>query len=156
MKKRNVVFLVVTFLCVEGLFSGIPCAADQYETSGINANVIYLTPGHTQTITFPLDGAVTGNLNAFHTTFFLLLGSGTITVRVGTASAVGDFSNVTYSVVGFISTSLIAAYGNDAEVITLNAEANGFAVGVLFTGITIGLGNPNYPIIMSMVASLLE
>jgi len=95
MIKRNVVFLVVTFLCLEGLFSGMPCAADQYETSGINANVIYLTPGHTQTITFPLEAAVTRDPGAFHATFFLVLGSGKITVRVGTASAVGDFSNVT-------------------------------------------------------------
>ena len=155
MKKGRVFFFLVVLFCSHCLLSAPIPAAAQYETAGLNGNLIYLTPGHVQTITFPLNGAVTRDPNAFHTTLILLLGTGSVTVRVGTASAVGDFSNVTYGVVGFIGSSIIAAYGNDAETITLNAEVNAFGIGVLFTGITVGLGNPNYPIIMSMVASLL-
>jgi len=132
--KQEKLFILLVALCFAGsMLAGAPSAEAQYETNGINGNVIYLTTGHTQIITFPLDGAFSRDPKAFHAALFLVLGSGKITVRVGTASAVGDFSNVTYSVVGFIGSSLIAAYGNDAETISIDADVNGVAIGVLCT-----------------------
>ena len=153
MKKKICIMGFLAALTSQSLFLSPAGAQENYRPLGINAALIYLTPGHVQNRFFPLEGlAINGSLN---TSFFMVFGTGTVTVRVGVASSVGDYANVTYGVMGFIGPSFLIAYGNDAETITLSAEVDGFALGMLFTGLTLQLGNPSYPIVMGMVASLL-
>ena len=153
MKKRIGIVGFLTLLCVQGFFPSRGSAQEHFSPNGVNAALVYLTPGHVQNRFFPLDGLVINS--SFNTSFFMVFGSGTVTVRVGVASSVGDYANITYGVMGFIGSNLLVDYGNDAETISLSAEVDGFALGMLFTGVTLQLGNPSYPIVMGMVASLL-
>jgi len=153
MNKRKCIVVFLAVLCFQSFFQSRTIAQEQYSPNGINAALVYLTPGHVQNRFFPLDGLVINS--AFNTSFFMVFGSGTVTVRVGVASSVGDYANITYGVMGFIGPNLLIDYGNDAETISLSAEVDGFALGMLFTGVTLQLGNPSYPIVMGMVASLL-
>ncbi len=154
MKKKNFVILLL-FLCFPGFFQSAAFAQDSFVPEAVNASIIFLTPGHVQNRLFPLDNAFLNNFRTFNTCFFMVVGTGTLTVRVGVASSVGEYANITYGLTGFIGPKLFIGYGSDAETISLNTEVNGFALGILFTGIISELGNPSYPIVMSMVASLI-
>ena len=155
MKKKGFVVVLLIFICSQNFFQSPANAQENIIPNGIGADIIFLTPGHVQNRTFPLDNTFLNNLNVFHTCFFMVLGSGKITVRVGVASSVGDYANITYGVMGFIGPNLLIGYGSDAETISLSADVNGFALGFLYTGIVTAQGNPSYPIVMSMVGSLL-
>jgi len=130
-----------------------PAAALQTSAKSNNYNVLILTPGHSQTITFALNDVIFNDLNAFHACYILWLGEGSISARVGTASAVGEFSGVVFSTLGFIGLEPVFDYAYDAESITMSIDVPAFGVGILFTGITTGIGNPDFPIIMSMAVS---
>ncbi|MEI6125749.1 MAG: hypothetical protein WCQ99_04260 [Pseudomonadota bacterium] len=132
------------------------CAGEAPGLNGSNYNALVLTPGHSQTILFELGNIVFNDYGEFHSCYIVTLGEGTVNVRVGPASSVGQFAGMVYAVVGFIGVQPVVKYAYNAETISLNAAVPAVGAGLLLTAITVGIGSPDYPVIMSMVVSLLQ
>ncbi len=114
-------------------------------------NVLVLTPGHSQTIYFELD--TIASHGDFHTCYVLALGGGTLSVRIGPASSVGEFAGIVYATTGIIGLQPVIEYAYNAESISTSAEIPDIGIAVLFTGVITGIGSPDFPLVMSMVVS---
>ena len=119
-------------------------------------NLLVLEPGHSQTLYFELSGPLSGSSSEFYSCYILTIGAGTLNVRIGTASSVGQDGSVIYAVAGLVNTTPVFQYAYNAETISYNAEVPAIGLGILFSAILRGSGSPDYPIVMSMVVSLLE
>jgi hypothetical protein len=137
------------------IFVGLWAAPGQAQEGNRNYNALFLTPGHSQTLTFELDNSVFNDPSEFFTCYLMTMGAGTITVRVGPASSVGEFSGMIYSLVGMIGAMPVMKYAYNAETIIVSADVPAVGPGILFTGIIAGIGSPDFPIIMSMVVTFL-
>ncbi len=147
--KNRIVVIALACLC----FFAPAAQAQEVGSLGDNFNGLVLTPGHSQTIMFELDNIIFNNNEAFHAALFLTLGEGRVTVRVGPASSVGDFAGMVFSVVGLIGLQPVIDYGYNAESISVSVDVPAFSVGILFTGVIVGIGSPDFPVVMSMVVS---
>jgi hypothetical protein len=119
-------------------------------------SILVLEPGHSQTLLFELDAPVFNDTKAIYACYVLTIGAGTLNVRVGTASSVGQFSSVVYAVAGLVNTLPVFKYAYNAETISYSAEVPAIGIGIFFAAIARHTGSPDYPIVMSMVVSLLE
>jgi len=144
------------FLCavaVAGLLAP-PAGARPFGSAGdSNYNLLILTPGHSQTIMFELDDVIFNDSETFHACYFLWLGEGRITVRVGPASDLGEFSGAVYATVGIIGLQPVIEYAYNAETISVSMDVPAAGVGMLFSSIITGIGDPDFPVIMSMIVS---
>jgi len=119
-------------------------------------SLLVLEPGHSQTLYFELSEPLSGSSSEFYSCYVLTIGAGTLNVRIGTASSVGQDGSVIYAVAGLVNTTPVFQYAYNAETISYNAEVPAIGLGILFSAILRGSGSPDYPIVMSMVVSLLE
>jgi hypothetical protein len=149
------VAITTAVLCLVCLFSGAGYAAGISSQNASNYNLLVLTPGHSQTITFELKNSLFNETSEFHTLYLMTLGAGTVNVRVGPASAVGEFSGMIYGLVGMIGVTPVIKYAYNAETISISADVPVVGPALLFTGILAGMGSPDFPIVMSMVVTLL-
>ena len=151
MKKTVVSALVLCLVCLYAA----PAPAVQ-ASSSTKYHFLVLTPGHSQTLFFELGNSIFNDQNQFHTFYCLTVGAGTLNLRVGPASSVGQFAGMVYGTAGFLGLQPIAQYGYNAETISVNATMPSVGVGIIFTAITAATGSPDYPIVMSMVVSLIQ
>ena len=155
--KHNKVFRIIA---VAGLLLFVLCpnvsAAQASGGASPTYNALILEPGHSQTLLFELGTTVSNNPKAIYACYVLTMGAGTLNVRVGTASSVGQFSSVVYAVAGLVNTAPVFKYAYNAETISYSAEVPAIGIGIFFAAIVRDTGSPDYPIVMSMVVSLLE
>ena len=119
-------------------------------------NLLVLEPGHSQTLYFELSEPLSSSSAEFYTCYVLTIGAGTLNVRIGTASSVGQDGTVIYAVAGLVNTTPVFKYAYNAETISYNAEVPAIGLGILWSAILRGSGSPDYPIVMSMVVSLIQ
>lgn len=151
MKKAAIIATVFCLACL----AAAPAPARALQAGGnSNYHFLVLTPGHTQTMFFELDNSILNKGSEFHTFYCLTVGPGILNMRVGPASSVGEFASLVYGVAGFLGLNPVGQYGYNAETIIVNAEMPAVGAGIVFTAIALGSGNPDYPIVMSMVVSL--
>ncbi len=150
MKKALVSAAIFCLVCL----AAVPAPAGKLEASGSsNYHFLILTPGHSQTMYFELDNSVLNKSSEFHVFYCLTVGAGTLNMRVGPASSVGEFAGLVYGVGGFLGLQPVGQYAYNAETININAAMPSVGAGIVLTAIALGSGNPDYPIVMSMVAS---
>ncbi len=154
MKSKSAA-IATAALCLLCLFSRTGHTAGISNQNTSNYNLLVLTPGHSQTITFELGNSVFNETSEFHTCYLMTLGAGTVNVRVGPASSVGEYSSMIYALVGMIGVTPVMKYAYNAETISINADVPVVGPAILFTGIIAGIGSPDFPIVMSMVITLL-
>jgi hypothetical protein len=151
---------IFSIVCVAGLLLFALCPASQAAQLSGGASPTYsyliLEPGHSQTLLFELGTTVTNNPRAFYACYVLTVGAGTLNVRVGTASSVGAYSSVVFAVAGLVNAQPILKYAYNAETISYNTAVGAVGLGIFFTAIARDTGSPDYPVVMSMVVSLLE
>lgn len=148
MKTQKRLFPVLAATLFFLLLSAVPCLALNTET-----NFLLFLPGHSQTITFPLDGTVFEDLDEHHECYFLMLGDGRVSIRLNPASSVGEYAQIIYGVVGFAGLTPIIDWAYNSESISASINVTTFGLGVLFTGIVYETNRPVYPVIMSMTIS---
>ena len=119
-------------------------------------NMLFLEPGHSQTLLFELDATVFNNHQAIYACYVLTVGAGTLNVRLGTASSVGQSAGLVYAVAGLVNTTPVFKYAYNAETISYSAAVPAIGIGIFFAAILTDTGSPDYPIVMSMVVSLNE
>ena len=155
--KHNKVFSII-FMAGLLLIVLCPNARAAQASGGASPpyNTLILEPGHSQTLLFELDTTVSNNSKAVYACYVLTVGAGTLNVRVGTASSVGQSSSVVYAVVGLVNANPVFKYAYNAETISYSAEVPAVGVGIFFAAIVRDTGSPDYPIVMSMVVSLNE
>lgn len=151
---------IFTIVCVAGLLLFTLCPAARAVQSAGSAspayNLLILEPGHSQTLYFELSESLSRNSLEFYSCYVLTIGAGTLNVRIGTASSVGQDGTVLYAVAGLVNTTPVFKYAYNAETISYTAEVPAIGLGIFFAGIARDTGSPDYPIVMSMVVSLLE
>ncbi len=130
-------------------------AADSWPaaSSADNINVLAFTPGHTQTITFPIYSELIYDFRDFHACMVFTAGAGRLTVRVGPSSAAGEYSGYIYATVGMIGSQPIFDYAYDAQTLSFSADVPQASAAVVFTAVIASYGSPEFPLIMSMVVS---
>ncbi|MBN2107138.1 MAG: hypothetical protein JW832_06890 [Deltaproteobacteria bacterium] len=119
-------------------------------------NFLILEPGHSQTLYFELSEPLSSSSAEFYACYVLTIGAGTLNVRIGTASSVGQDGTVIYAVAGLVNTTPVFKYAYNAETISYNAEVPAVGIGIFFAGIVRDTGSPDYPIVMSLVVSLIQ
>jgi hypothetical protein len=149
-----------TIIGVAGLllFSLCPDARAAHASGSASPtySILVLEPGHSQTLLFELDEPVFNNPKTLYACYVLTIGAGTLNVRVGTASSVGQFASVVFAVAGLVNTTPVFKYAYNAETISYNAGVPAIGIGIFFAAIVRDTGSPDYPVVMSMVVSLLE
>lgn len=127
-----------------------------YETGSSyeSMDLIILTPGHTRTVYFELYNTLLKDFRAVHTTFILTLGSGILTVGVANSSFIGKDSEIIYYTFGFVNATPVFDYSYSSGVISASIEVPEFGFGFLSTGVLLGIGNPAFPMLMSMTFTL--
>jgi hypothetical protein len=138
------------------IFLSSPVAYAEYagniSIEGVNANLIILTPGHSRTIFYELHDIIYNDIRALHTAFIIAPGPGTLTVSIANTTPVGQGSEILYSTTGFIGLTPVLdyAYGSSPINMSMPVTGTGLNVGLLFTGVIAGIGNPDFPVTMSM------
>ena len=145
------IFFSLLFTCL--IHDSAPAAL---QASAANYHFLLLTPGHSQTLYFELANSIFNDTRQYHCLYILTVGAGTVTVRVGPSSSVGDFASIVYGVAGIIGIQPVARYGYNAETISMSASVPVIGAGLVLSAITVGSGSPDYPIVMSMVVSLCQ
>ncbi len=145
--KNRLYFTFLTVAVVVFLSAGI-CSAKNTET-----NVLFFFPGHSQTITFPLDGTVLEDPGEHHECYFLMMGDGRVSIRLNPASSIGEYAQIIYGVIGFAGFTPIIDWAYNSESISASIDVTTFGLGVIFTGIVMESNKPVYPVIMSMTIS---
>ena len=150
---------IFRFTGMAGLMLCLLCfsAGDALASSGADPsyNVLFLQPGHTQTLYFELGTNVFNNHQAIYTCYVLTVGAGTLNVRVGTASSVGQSASIIYALAGLVNITPAFRYAYNAETISYNVTVPDVGIGIFFVAIASEVGSPDYPIVMSFVVSLI-
>ncbi len=154
-KKKHVSGLLVTIVALAVLMPAAACFAQPVESAaGNNYDIIVLTPGHSRTIYYELSDTILNNGSAFQATFIFTLGAGTLTVGIGNHSAISAGSEIIYTTAGLVGTTPVFQYAYSSSPISLTIPVGNVGVGVLFTSMLYTVGNPNFPVTMSMIFSL--
>jgi len=144
--KKSLSALAIALFFLIG--STVPCSA-----LNTDSNFLFFFPGHSQTITFPLDGTVFDDLDEHHECYFLMLGDGRVSIRLNPASAVGEYAQIIYGVAGFAGLTPVIDWAYNSESISASIDVTTFGLGMIFTGIIWEKNRPVYPVIMSMTIS---
>jgi hypothetical protein len=153
--KHNKVFCIIAAAVLLLVLCPNARAAQASGGASPTYSTLILEPGHSQTLLFELGTNVFNNPKAVYACYVLTVGAGTLNVRVGTASSVGAYSSVVYAVAGLVNTTPVFRYAYNAETISYSAEVPAVGIGIFFAAIVRDTGSPDYPIVMSMVVSLI-
>jgi len=115
-----------------------------------NYDLIVLTPGHSRTIHYELDDSIGNNIGNIHAAFIVTTGEGTLSVSVANTSSIGEHAEIIYSTVGFIGATPVLNYAYSSGTINFDIDVPAFSVGLLLTGVMARLGDPDFPVTMSM------
>jgi len=118
-------------------------------------NTLILEPGHSQTLLFELDTPVSSKSKEVYACYVLTVGAGSLNVRVGTASSVGQSAGVVYALAGLVNANPVFKYAYNAETISYSVDVPSIGLGIFFAAIVRDTGSPDYPVVMSMVVSLI-
>ncbi|MEI6127764.1 MAG: hypothetical protein WCQ99_14555 [Pseudomonadota bacterium] len=119
---------------------------------GTKYDLIILTPGHSRSIYYDLDNTLIKG-KAFQTTFIITLGAGTLTVGLGNHSTLGQ-GEIVFATTGFVGTTPVLQYAYSSAPISMAIPVPGAGVGILITSVLTAVGDPDFPITMSMMFSL--
>jgi len=145
--KCAIIVLLLVLLTVPAGF------ADSLQDGlGTNYDLIMLTPGHSRTIYYDLDNTLI-NGNAFQATFIVTLGEGTLTVGIGNHSTIGQ-GEIVFATTGFVGTTPVLNYAYSSAPISMAIPVPAAGVGILFTSVVMAVGEPDFPVTMSMMFSL--
>ncbi len=148
-------FLIITATILILLPASVTFAESIQDRFGTNYEVIVLTPGHSRSIIYELHDIILNDIEAFQATFIMTLGAGTLTVSVSKMSDIGEGAELIYATTGFIGFIPVLDYSYSSAPITITAEdLPAFTVGLLLTSVIAGIGNPDFPVGMSMTFSL--
>lgn len=153
-KKTNLFLLTMALLFTAFIFASAARAQDLHTTASMSSEVTVLTLGHSVPITFELSNLLWNDINAFHTSYFMTIGTGTLSVRIASAAAVGEYANVIYAAAGLLGTTPCFDYAYTGETLSLSTEMPEFGIGVLVTAIITTIGDPTFPVVMGMIVSL--
>jgi hypothetical protein len=144
---------VILMLCSNSLLNAY--ALEEQGFFGPNAHLIVLVQGLSRSITYDLNDVIWNDYSAFHASFIVTAGVGTLAIGVASASNLGENADILYSTVGFVGIQPVAglAYGSGRSIST-SIEVPEVGVGVLCTAIIAALSGPDFPVTMSMNFSL--
>lgn len=152
--KRSVIRLFTGIACLLVLFQTAAAAGVSGSALGTNYDLVVLTPGHSRTIYYDLNDTVLSNGSAFQATAILTIGSGTLLVGIGNSSPIGTGSEIVYGTTGFIGATPVLQYSYSSSPVDISVPVGDVSVGVLFTSVVLSVGDPAFPVTMSMVFSL--
>jgi len=152
--KKKFFFVAMAVFFATGVFATAVRAQDMHAAGSAGSEITVLTSGHSAPITFELSNVIWDDMYAFHTSYFMTIGAGTLSVRIASAAAVGEYSNVIYSAAGLLGTTPVFGYAYTGETLSLSAGMPEFGIGVVVTAIITTVGDPNFPVIMGMIVSL--
>jgi hypothetical protein len=148
-------FLIITATILILLPASVTFAESIQDRFGTNYEVIVLTPGHSRSIIYELPDIILNDLGAFQATFLMTLGAGTLNVGVARMSDIGEGAELIYATTGFIGLTPVLNWAYSSGNIAITAEdLPAFTVGLLLTSVIAGIGNPDFPVGMSMTFSL--
>jgi hypothetical protein len=157
MNKRCQILCIVTFLfLLLGTTYSTTYAQYQGLDLGQNFDVIVLTRGLSRTLTYELSDVVWNDTSAFHVSYILTFGTGTLSIGVASASSLGNRSEIVYATTGIIGTQPIFKYAYSSGSISQSVDVPEIGIGILVTSIIVGISNPDFPVTMSMIYSLSE
>jgi len=134
--------------------AAVPAQAQQ-NGSYPAVKALLLTPGHAQTYFFSVASPLTASLQNTHLLALATVGAGTLTIRIGAATDPGEYANFVYGAAGMIGIQPVLRWAYNAETISISQAVGDAAAGFLLTGILLDNELPVYPMIMSVVVSLL-
>jgi hypothetical protein len=147
-------FLIITATILILLPASVTFAESIQDRFGTNYEVIVLTPGHSRSIIYVLPDIILNDLGAFQATFLMTLGAGTLNVGVARMSDIGEGAELIYATTGFIGLTPVLNWAYSSGNIAITAEVPAFSIGLLLTSVIAGIGNPDFPVGMSMTFSL--
>ncbi len=145
--------IVITLFFVLPVYT-VNAAALEQSLSDPNYDIIILTPGHSRTIFYELHNTVSNDVTAIQATLILTAGAGTLSIGVANSSFIGEGSELIYVTSGFMGTTPILDYAYSSAPISTSVEVGEVSVGLLITGVLVSVGNPDFPVTMSMTFSL--
>lgn len=152
--KRSVALLVSGIACLV-VFSQTAAAVEVSGSAlGTNYDVVVLTPGHSRTIYYDLSDTIFSNGSAFQATAILTVGAGTLLVGIGNSSPIGTGSEIVYGTTGFVGATPVLQYSYSSSPVDISVPVGDVSIGVLFTSVVLSVGDPDFPVTMSMVFSL--
>jgi hypothetical protein len=154
LKLKTSNFLIITATILILLPASVTFAESIQDRFGTNYEVIVLTPGHSRTIIYELPDIILNDFDAFQATFIMTLGAGILTVSVAPASMIGEGAELIFVTAGFIGLTPVLDYSYKSAPITITAEVPDFSLGLLLTSVIAGIGDPDFPVGMSMTFSL--
>lgn len=154
LKLKTSNFLIITATILILLPASVTFAESIQDRFGTNYEVIVLTPGHSRTISYELPDILLNDFGAFQATFIMTLGAGILTVSVAPASMIGEGAELIFVTAGFIGLTPVLDYSYKSAPITITAEVPDFSLGLLLTSVIVGIGDPDFPVGMSMTFSL--
>jgi hypothetical protein len=153
-QKKNIFFLTMAVFFAANVFVTAVRAQDMRAAGSASSEITFITSGHSAPITFELSNLLWDDINAFHISYFITIGEGTLSVRIASAAAVGEYSNVIYAATGLLGTAPVFGYAYTGETLSLSTVMPEFGIGVLVTAIITTIGDPNFPVVMGMIVSL--
>lgn len=154
LKLKTSNFLIITATILILLPASVTFAESIQDRFGTNYEVIVLTPGHSRSIIYELPDILLNDLGAFQATFIMTLGAGTLNVGVARMSDIGEGAELIYATTGFIGLTPVLNWAYSSGNIAITAEVPAFSIGLLLTSVIAGIGNPDFPVGMSMTFSL--
>ena len=118
-----------------------------------NADLIALTLNHGRTIAFDLD-TTAGGPGGLHAIYIASYGAGMLTLSFANQAALTKGDEMIFFVAGFVGASPVLNYAYATRAIGFEVAVPDVAVGVIFTGILYSTGGPDFPVTMSVSASL--
>ncbi len=120
--------------------------------TNLNANLIVLSPGHSRTVFYELNDVVLNDINSVHAAVIMATGSGTLTVSAANTSPMDKGDEIIYAVTGFVGTTALSdyAYGSSPITMSIPLTASFVSFGLVFTAVIAKIGNPDFPVTMSM------
>ena len=121
------------------------------------ADIIILTQNHARTIAFSLDSPI-GGAGGLHTLYLLTIGAGTLQITFVNNTPLKQGQEVIYFVAGLILSTPVSPVlqyvYSTGGTLSITAPLPTISGGILFTGVLYGTGGVDYPMTMSIVASL--
>ncbi len=154
-QKITGIFMAVAAIMALSGTAGFAKIAPQSSFS--NADLILLTDNHARTIAFSLDSPA-GGAGGLHALYLLTVGGGTLHINFVNNTALKQGQEVIYFVSGLIFTTpvlpVLQYVYSTGGTLSLGVTVPMISGGILFTGILYATSGVDYPMTVSIVASL--
>ena len=152
--KGSIFFVPVSVVAGIVFWACSAWAGPLLSTAVANYDIIILTPGHSRTIFYELHNSVVQDVTAVQGTLILTAGAGTLNIGVANSSFIGEGAEIVFFTSGFVGTTPVIDYAYSSAPISASVDVAEVSAGFLITGVLFDVGDPDYPVTMSMTFSL--